>query len=128
MDIEETDEENIKSDLSKTVVHTNHAAQALKPRPISSNRSKNYEDLRIFLFKTVHEGDMEALLPCLEDVKAKIPLSHCAMRNPKNNENILNYAPSKTLFEKANLLIENSDESLLQNAFRMGSSTKTAFK
>ena len=126
MDIEETDEEEIKSDLSKTEVHTNHAAQALKPRPISLNRSKNYEDLRIFLFKTVHEGDMDALLPCLEDVKAKIPLSDCTMRNPKNNENILNYALSKTLFEKANQLIENSDESLLQNAFRVGSTTKTA--
>nr|XP_022298839.1 uncharacterized protein LOC111107780 [Crassostrea virginica] len=96
------------------------------PRLITANKSKKFEELRRKIFKIVLEGNNEALLQCIEEINLNIPFSDDLMTNPKNNENVLNHALNNNLFEKASLLIEKGDEALLQHAFTVGSTTKTA--
>ncbi|XP_061175794.1 ankyrin-3-like [Saccostrea echinata] len=124
---EENENTEIQPQLIKPEVRKNRKSNDSNgPRPISSNRQKKFEDLRIKMFKTVIEGDEETLTRCIEDINIKIPFSDAVMTNPKNNENVLNYALSNHQFDKASLLIDKGDETLLQNAFSVSSTTKTA--
>lgn len=118
--------EEILPKLVKAEVRQNKLSTNSKPRPISASRSKQFDELRQKLFKSVLEDDDKATIQCIETVNAKIPFSDAVMTNPKTNENVLNYALSNNLFEKASLLIEKGDETLLQHAFSVGSTTKTA--
>nr|XP_022290511.1 uncharacterized protein LOC111102144 isoform X2 [Crassostrea virginica]XP_022290519.1 uncharacterized protein LOC111102144 isoform X2 [Crassostrea virginica] len=124
----EKEEENleIQPKLIKSEIRQKRASDHSLPRPITANRSKKFEELRRKMFKIVLEGDNEALLQCIEEINSKIPFSDALMTNPKNNENVLNHALNNSLFEKASLLINKGDETLLQHAFTVGTTTKTA--
>lgn len=112
--------------IMSEVRHNKKSHNSNGPRPISASRQKKFEDLRKKMFKSVKEDDNDSLVSCIEEVNRLIPFSDAVMTNPKNNENVLNYALSKKLFEKASLIIDRGDETLLQNAFSVGSTTKTA--
>uniref|UniRef100_A0A8W8NFI1 Ion transport domain-containing protein n=1 Tax=Magallana gigas TaxID=29159 RepID=A0A8W8NFI1_MAGGI len=94
--------------------------------PITASRSKNFEELRQMLFNSVLKDDDTATHANILKIIGMNSLSDAVMTNPTTNENVLNYALSNNLLKKANLLIEMSDETLLQHAFSVGSTTKTA--